>query len=316
MGLTLVNQSPLWDVEAMLKMFPLKLIVQTLVLTVQRFVAKNGWVMCSHIAMSMMLALFPFVLFTVALAGAVATLFSQSVAIDDLVDLVFGGWPEAVSQPLLTELYAVLNASNTQLMTLGGLLALYFSSNGVNAIRTAMISAYGAADDWPIWKSRLLCFAFVIVGGVMILFTTLFEVALPLSVRFLSDYLPWDLAAMRWASGINGLVLWALPVLSVLACHLFLPVKRLNVRQILPGVLVTVALWWAAATGFAIYVGRFAQYSATYAGLAGAMAAMIFLYVLAAVLVFGAEFNGALAKLKSGRSSQDLSQPKHGYTDR
>ncbi|MDE4272792.1 YihY/virulence factor BrkB family protein [Phaeobacter gallaeciensis] len=261
------------------------------------FNRKNGWVMSSHIAMSMMLALFPFVLFTVALSGAAASLLSQDVAIEDLVDLVFGGWPEEVSKPILNELFAVLETSSTQLATLGGVLALYFASNGVNAVRVAMVNAYGDNDPRPFWKARLICAGLVVLGGAGILVAALFEVVLPLYVRYIADLLPYQLVGPGWERGFSGVLLFLLPLVAVLLCHILLPGQRHRVSQILPGAVLTVVLWWAAGIGFAIYVGSFAQYSATYAGLAGAMAAMIFLYVNAAILIFGAEFNGALVRL-------------------
>lgn len=67
--------------------------------------------------------------------------------------------------------------------------------------------------------------------------------------------------------------------------------------QVLPGVVLTLLLWGAAGWGFSIYIARFATYSATYAGLAGAMSALIFLYLMSAILILGAEFNGALLDL-------------------
>lgn len=81
-----------------------------------RFNRKSGWVMSSHIAMSMMLALFPFVLFIVSLAGFL----SQEVKTDDLVDLVFGAWPEDVANPIIAEIQKVVTSSSSRLMTLGG----------------------------------------------------------------------------------------------------------------------------------------------------------------------------------------------------
>ena len=54
--------------------------------------------------MSLMMALFPFVLFTVALAGAL----SQGYVTHEWIGLIFGAWPEAVA-----ELYAVLAGSGT-----------------------------------------------------------------------------------------------------------------------------------------------------------------------------------------------------------
>ena len=272
--------------------------VKSLWRAVQQFNHKNHWVMSSHIAMSMMLALFPFVLFTVALAGTMASVFSQGIDLDHLVDLVFGSWPEPVSTPIVSELDAVLATSSTGLITVGGFLALYFASNGVNAVRIAMVQAYHDVDLRPFWLSRILCIGFVILGGAGILFAALFEVILPLYLHYLADFFPEVELSGYLTSGLHGLVAVLLPFFAVFLCHLVLPGHIHRLSHILPGTVLTVALWWGAGIGFAFYVGSIAQYSATYAGLAGAMAAMIFLYVNAAILIFGAEFNNALIELR------------------
>ena len=49
-----------------------------------------------------------------------------------------------------------------------------------------------------------------------------------------------------------------------------------------------------AAQFFGYYITEFATYSVTYAGLASVMAALIFLYLMAALFILGAEFNGRL----------------------
>ncbi len=94
--------------------------VQALWLAVVRFNNKNGFVMSSHVAMSLMMALFPFVLFTVALAGSL----SQGYVTDELIELVFGAWPKDVAGPIVAELRAVLQESGSGVITLGGLLAV------------------------------------------------------------------------------------------------------------------------------------------------------------------------------------------------
>jgi len=281
----------------------------------RRFNHKQGWVLSSHIAMSMMLALFPFVLFTVALAGAIAGVLSQDVKLEDMVDLVFGAWPQAVAEPIVNELYAVLAASNSKLMTFGGIFALYFASNGVDAVRLAMVQAYRDDDPRPFWKSRLLCLTFVILGGAGIMATAFFEFLLPLLARYLSEFFPQVAFGLGWESGLNGLLVALMPLAAVLACHIWLPGHVHKLRHILPGALLTVVLWWGASWGFSVYVSGFARYSTTYAGLAGAMAALIFLYLNAAILIFGAEFNGALIRALSGEGQEaDLTPKKDDNT--
>ena len=271
--------------------------VQALWLAVVRFNNKNGFVMSSHVAMSLMLALFPFVLFTVALAGSL----SQGYVTDELIELVFGAWPKDVAGPIVAELRAVLQESGSGVITLGGLLAIFFASNGVLAVRAAMNQAYHDRDVWPFWKTRLLCLGLVIVGGVAILAIAAVEVVLPAYTQLVSektdvnvsDWLSVD--RLRWTFTV------AVPAGTVLLAHLILPTRRHKLMQILPGVVLTLALWAAGGWGFSIYIAQFASYSATYAGLAGVMAALIFLYLCAAILILGAEYNGALMDLEDNQ---------------
>lgn len=260
-----------------------------------RFNNNGGWVMSSHVAMSMMLALFPFVLFIVALA---ATL-SQDIDVDNLIELVFGSWPDEIAAPITAEVRAVLSGANSQLLTVGGFLAIYFASNGVDAVRQAMTYAYRDDDPRSFWHTRLLCLMFVVLGGLVVLLAAAIGVALPLYFHLVSDAVPNQL--LVWLSGEKVTTLFALLLLvfSVFACHFWLPGHRHTLVQIIPGVVLTVLLWALAGGGFSYYMAKFATYSATYAGLAGVMAALIFLYLMAAILVLGAEFNGALAKLRT-----------------
>ncbi|WP_170760032.1 YihY/virulence factor BrkB family protein [Ruegeria lacuscaerulensis] len=269
--------------------------VQALWVAVVRFDAKNGFVMSSHVAMSLMLALFPFVLFTVALAGAL----SQDYVTDELIELIFGAWPSDVAGPIVAELRSVLAESGSGVITLGGLLAVFFASNGVMAVRKAMNQAYHDRDSWPFWKTRLLCFGLVIIGGITILIIAAVEVVLPVYTQLVSE--KTDVNVSEWLSvdRLRWTFTVAVPAGVVVLAHLILPTGRHKLRQILPGVLLTLALWAAGGWGFSVYIAQFATYSATYAGLAGVMAALIFLYLCAAILILGAEYNGALMDLES-----------------
>lgn len=271
--------------------------LRALLLSLQRFQLKSGFVMSSHVAMSMMMALFPFILFTVALAGSL----SQEFVTDDLIELIFGTWPDEVADPIVSELNAVLEGSNSRVMTLGGILAVYFASNGVDAVREAMSRAYHDVDERPFWQTRLLCISLVVGGGLIVMTTAAFEVVLPIYTNLVTEALPGE--TPKWLSfeRLRWIFVVAVPAGGVLACHLLLPARRHSIGQIWPGVLLTLALWSAGGWAFSVYMGQFASYSATYAGLAGAMAALIFLYLNAAILILGAEFNGALIDMKNGQ---------------
>ena len=275
---------------------PLRALAEAL----RRFNAKGGWVLSSHVAMSMMLALFPFILFVVALGGFLSNLFDLAAflhdraALNDLIELVFGAWPDAIRAPIVAELRAVLAADNFSLMTLGGVLTLFFASNGVDAVREAMTRAYHDTDTRPFWKARALSLAFVLLGALAVLVAAALALAGSLYSRLALERIDWRVLDWLARGGFGTIVIDAMPVIAVLAAHLWLPARRHRLRRILPGVVLTLLGWTLAGWAFSWYVSAFGTYSATYAGLAGAMAALIFLYLIAAILILGAEFNGAL----------------------
>ena len=76
--------------------------------------------------------------------------------------------------------------------------------------------------------------------------------------------------------------------------------KIVELLRLWPGITITLALWVVAAAIFAAYLEH-ANYAATYAGLAGAVTAIFFLYLVALAMIFGAEFNAALSRLREGK---------------
>ena len=62
-------------------------------------------------------------------------------------------------------------------------------------------------------------------------------------------------------------------------------------------------LWIVAGAGFSLYLESFANCSANYAGLAGIVTALILLYMMGVILIFGAEYNSALEPASINRKT-------------
>ena len=278
-----------------------------------RFSLKGGLVFSSHVALSMMLALFPFCIVVLAVAGMVSEIGLQATGADlgDLLDVVFGSWPDAIADPIENEVRAVLETSGTGTLTLGALLTLVFASNGFDAVRLAISAAYHDRDDpRPVWKLRLLAMSFAVLGALLVTVAGLFSVVLPIYVRYVAEVAPVlhldVLSGDMLGRAITGLVL----IFALFACHKWLPGVKRPMRALVPGIALTLLLWAIAAKGFEFYISTFSTYSVTYAGLAGVMSALVFMYLMAAIFVFGAEFNATLGELartrEPDRSKQGL----------
>ena len=130
-----------------------------------RFNAQDGWAITSHIALSALTSLFPFLIVFTALAGFFG---SQSLA-DEVAKLVFSAWPAVVAKPIARELHDVLAAPRGGLLTIGAVIALYFSSETVEAARVGLNRAYCMVESRPCWLLRLESIAYVVVAAIALL---------------------------------------------------------------------------------------------------------------------------------------------------
>ena len=270
-----------------------------------RFLNKGGTVRASHVALSMMLAIFPFCLLALSLAGLVSRigLTGSETELGDILDLVFGSWPDTIAGPIEREVRAVMETSDGSVITLGALLTILFASNGFDAIRIAVSEAYHDRDPRPLWKRRLIAAGFALGGAALVTVSGLFGVVIPVYVRLVSDYAPiLHLDIVTHETVVFWLTSFVL-LAGLVAIHKWLPGIKRPLRAILPGVILTVVLWVIIAYGFDFYVRNFPTYSVTYAGLAGVIAALVFMYLMSAVLVLGAEYNARLGEIARARKA-------------
>ncbi|MFC7052352.1 YihY/virulence factor BrkB family protein [Hansschlegelia quercus] len=257
----------------------------------RRFERDDGWAISAHIALNALLAIFPFVIFVTALAAFLGA----GQLSTQIVHLIFDTWPTGVAAPLASEVDKVLTVPRGGVLTIGVLLTLWVSSSAVEAVRVALGRAYHSPTSKPVWLSRLQSIWFVALGAVGLVVVAVFIVLWPIVWSYAIYYAYW-LEAFAFASDVLRYLLTVVVLGSALVmAHLWLPGGRRRVREVLPGVVFTMAVWLAGATGFSVYLGHFANYASTYAGLAGAMTAIVFMNVSAAIFILGAEFNAALA---------------------
>ncbi|MCB1540594.1 MAG: YihY/virulence factor BrkB family protein [Rhodoblastus sp.] len=269
-----------------------------------RFADDDGWAIASHIALSGLTSLFPFLILVGALAGFIGTPDLAQRA----TSLLFESWPPQVAGPIAREVENVLTQPHTGLATLSALLAVYFASSAVDAVRIGLNRAYDQTDARAWWLLRLESVFFVLVGAVALMGFTFLVVLEPIvwaaAVRFLPHLA--DLQGLFDAVRLATISL--ILVATLVFAHKFLAAGQRSFAQIAPGVALTLLLWLAFGEGFGFYLARFSQnYVTTYAGLASVMIALVFLYVLSAIFIFGGEVNASIAATRQKNTgAQDV----------
>jgi membrane protein len=263
------------------------------------FIVDDGWAIASHIALSTLMSLFPFLILVTALAA----FFGTKDTANQVAQLLLEAWPKEVANPIAGEIGDVLTSSRSGALTIGAVFALYFSSNCVESLRIGLNRAYNQQETRNWILLRMESIGYVLLGAIAMIALSFLVVLGPLIFNALLKYMPWLEpleATFTFARlGIATLVL----VIALVLVHKGLPLGRRKLSEIWPGVIVTLVLWLVAGVAFGRYLAEFAgAYTRTYAGLSSAMIALVFLYWTASIFVYGGELNSAIKEARQKQS--------------
>ena len=258
------------------------------------FSEDDGWAMASHVALSALLAVFPFLIFGTALASFLgADQFAETA-----VHVIFDTWPETIAKPLSDQVIQVLTIPRGGLLTVSVLAAAYFASNGVEALRVSLNRAYRVSETRPWYITRLVSLGYVLGAVISLAAISALLVVVPVALAFAETNFPFMKDFLSTVSSWRIYGTLALLIIGLVLFHLGLPAGKRRLPDVIPGILLTLILWLVGALAFASYLASFANYAATYAGLASIMIVLVFLYMVGAIFIIGAEFNAALMKYR------------------
>jgi membrane protein len=100
------------------------------------------------------------------------------------------------------------------------------------------------------------------------------------------------------ASAARYIVAFAANVAMAATLYRLGPNRVQRWRLLWPGAVVSTVLWLASTLGFTWYVRNIAGYNVLYGSIAAAIALLVWMYVLAAVILIGCEFNAEYERLK------------------
>jgi len=267
-----------------------------------KFLADDGWAIASHIALSALMALFPFLILVTALAGF---LFGSTQLADEVASIVLQMWPTEVASPIAGEIRRVLLGARSDLLTIGVALAIYFASSGIESLRIGLNRAYGVSESRSWWILRLESIGYVLIAAVGLLVLSFLVVLAPLIFASAVRHVPLLEPLWFMFNFLRIAVASIVLIVALVIVHKWLPAGQRQLLTITPGIVVTLLLWLIAGELFGDYLARFAYTYVTYhAGLASAMIALVFLYVIATIFIFGGELNAAILRWREYGKAQ------------
>jgi membrane protein len=261
---------------------------------IYRLYEHSGFTMAGAVAFSFVVSLFPFCIFLGALAG----IFGGRDLASQAVEHLFQTLPPGVAVGIAPQVEAIMGSTRIDLLTLSAGAALFFATNAIETLRAALNGAYRVIEKRPYVFCLLRSMVFVFVSAVSLLVLTWAIVVGPaIAARFdpsLTQTIlrsTWLGAALRYA--LATIIIGA----QLLAFHLWLAAGKRRIKDVWPGVLLSMLLWLVLASLYSYYL-NFSDYTRFYAGLSQLMIALIFFQMTAVIVILGAELNRGIFELK------------------
>ncbi len=246
--------------------------------------------LAAQLAYYFFLALFPAVLFLLALAS----FFPLTNFIDDAVRALRPIAPPNVLSFLEEQLRRLSNADSGGILTIGILGAIWSSSAAVVAIIGSLNRAYDIQEGRPWWHVRLTAIGLTIALAFFLLVSFTLIVAGPAIAEQLASSFGLG-AAFAWTWTI---LQWPIAFLLVSTAiglvYYFAPDAEQEWVWITPGAVVATVLWVLVSLAFKFYVANFANYNAMYGAVGAVIVLMLWFYLSGLAILVGAELNAEI----------------------
>ncbi len=247
------------------------------------------------LAFSFFLAIFPSLIFLFTLIPYVPIDNFQS----QLLLLMQSVLPADAYKATRTTIIDIISIKRSGILSLGFFLALYFSTNGFNAMINSFNKSYHGADLRPAWRQRLVALFLTALIALMIITSILLLVGNELIVKFIYKH---NFVNKHLYKSILDFSKWiiilALSFFGIACLYYFGPYHRNKFKFLSAGATFATVLIIATSLLFNYYVSNFANYNKLYGSIGALVIIMIYIQFNSMVLLLGFEFNASVDNAK------------------
>ena len=249
----------------------------------------------SAVAFNFFMAFFPSLIFLFTLIPYIPIANFQT----EIFQLIQDVLPESTFVVVEETLYDILMRPRGGWLSLGFLMALIFSSNGLVSMMNAFDASMHTIVKRNFIDQRITSFQLLFILAVLITVSVVLIIvgqmgidklySLDLLGNRLNYYL---LIVAKWVT-ILFLLFFAFSSL-----YFFAPAKKTRWRFISPGSTLTTILSIVVVNGFRAYIGYFDQYNKLYGSIGALLVVLMLFYLMSLILLFGFELNNSLNAAK------------------
>jgi membrane protein len=265
---------------------------------VEGFFRDDDLTYAASIAYYGLVSLFPFSLLAFAIFGHVT---ANPAARDAVLSFVLRYFPTQFD--FIGQQLDAFSSHATSLDVFGTLALLWAALGVFGAISTAVNYAWGVETTRSYWKHKLFSFVMLLVAGMILV------VALLLASASGVVGASWFAGVLREFPGLivlRGLTIrYATTPLFMLVVGLiyyYVPNAKVHLQDVWIGAIVTGLIWKGALSALSWFMNDMTRFTRVNGSIAAVVVFLVWVYVQAAILLYGVEFTAAYARLRKEKN--------------
>ncbi len=245
----------------------------------------------TSLAFSFFLALFPSIIFLFTLIPFIPIDNFQ----DNLLDILKNLMPHSAFEATEDTITDIVKNQRGDLLSVGFFTALYFSTNGFNAMINSFNESYHESETRSVLHQRLVSLLLVIITVVLVCIAIGMIVFSEYSFTLLLDN----------DSALYYLLLFGKWIILVLLCFTFIsfnyylgPKRKSRWKFFSVGSYFATVLTVISSIGFSYYVNNFGNYNKLYGSIGTLIVVMLWLYINSLILLLGLDLNASIRLAK------------------
>jgi membrane protein len=272
-------------------------------LAIGDFFAHDMPTYAAALAYRVLFSLFPFLIFLTALLG----FFRMPQLFDWLREQAAYVLPAEAMQ-LVDTVLSELQTPQGGLMSFAIALALWSASAAVVETMNALNVAYDVKERRPAWKRTLVSILYTLALALMLGIAAGLMLTGPAVLGWVARYVGLDAIFIAFWTYLRWPVAAFLLMIAVAMIYYAAPNIKQPFRLLSPGAVLAVSVWIIASIAFAFYVQSFGDYNKTYGSMGAVVILLLYFFLSAAVMLFGAEVNAVIMRERGER----IEEPQGG----
>jgi membrane protein len=215
-----------------------------------------------------------------------------------LMEIISNVLPPSTNYATFSTLEDIINNQRGGLLSIGFILALYFSTNGMSSLIQAFNSSYHIRENESIIKHQMLSILLTIVISALVFLTIILIIFGKAAIIYMIDYQLINENKLVLLNSAKWLILIFMLFLGITTIFNLGPAIKSQIKIFSPGAILATLFIILTSIVFSYYIDNFSQYNKIYGSIGTLIIILLWIYFNAIFLLIGFELNASIFNAK------------------